>query len=131
MTVETPEGKIEVEVSEEIYNFNENNKKYMNRVSRKESRHNYSLESALYEGEDYGYYDSYPTDELEELRERNEERNKCRKAFSKLTEAQQRRLKMYAIDGYTYQKIADIEGVNLSSVYESIESAKQKFKKNF
>ena len=49
----------------------------------------------------------------------------------KLTETQFRRLWMYEGEGKTLAKIAEHEGVAILSVYESIQSAKEKISKKF
>ncbi len=126
----TPYGFIEVEVSKEIYEFDKENKAYMERISRRERRHNYSLESALYEGEKYGYYDTYPSEESERLCEKNEESKNFSEAFRKLSEKQQRRLLMFA-NGDTYRVIAIKEGIDKKTAYESVQSAIKKIQKIF
>lgn len=50
--------------------------------------------------------------------------------IDKLSDIQKRRLKMYFFENMTLNEIAKKEGCSMQSVYISIESAKEKLKKN-
>ena len=116
----------EVEVSEEIgIIIMESRKKELN-LSRKERYHCISLDAFEYEGEEVSCPDF--TEKLSCCDE--EKSDRVRKAFSHLSEIQQRRLSMLA-EGLSVREIARREGKNFRSVYESIESAKKKFLKFF
>ncbi|MEA4973963.1 MAG: sigma factor-like helix-turn-helix DNA-binding protein [Candidatus Metalachnospira sp.] len=117
--------KSEVEVSEEIGNVVINSKRIEDNLDRKERSHCYSMNAADFEGDDYA---DYTTPEI--LMEQKISNRHIAEALDKLSEVQKRRLLMYT-NGMTYQKIADVEGVKVASVYESIEAAIKKFKKVF
>lgn len=78
-----------------------------------------------YEGEEFGYYDTYPFLETD-----NELTEKINYAFSQLTEVQKRRLLMLA-SGMSIREIAQNEKVHHSTVEDSIKLALKKFKKFF
>lgn len=114
----------EVEVSEEIGTFIMDSRRNEESANRKEHRHSWSLDSIEYEGVEYGVADI-----MEDLL--NEQRNnRIDQAFSHLSEAQKRRLLMLA-NGLSVHEIARREGKAFYTIYESIESAKKKFLKNF
>lgn len=115
----------EVEVSEEIGNVVINSRRIEDNLDRKERSHCYSMNAADFEGDDYA---DYTTPEI--LMEQKISNRHIAEALDKLSEVQKRRLLMYT-NGMTYQKIADVEGVKVASVYESIEAAIKKFKKVF
>jgi len=52
-------------------------------------------------------------------------------AIERLPQPQQSRVKAYLIDGFTYQKIADIEGVKYQTIQKSVSLAVEKIKKVF
>jgi DNA-directed RNA polymerase specialized sigma24 family protein len=56
-------------------------------------------------------------------------RRQAHQAISKLTEIQRRRYIQYHVDGLSTWAIAELEGVNQKSVYESIQAAEKKIKK--
>ncbi len=85
--------------------------------------HCYSLDSIIFEGLEYAAKE--PTSETAMT---TKEKIHIQEAFSKLTETQQRRLKMYS-DGKTLRQIAEQEKASFQSVHESIEAAKKRFKK--
>jgi predicted DNA-binding protein YlxM (UPF0122 family) len=53
----------------------------------------------------------------------------AQKALDKLTEIQRRRYLMYHVEGLTLREIADAEGANFKTVYESLQAADKKIKK--
>jgi len=115
----------EVEVSEEIGNVVIDSRRIEDNLERKEHSHCYSMNAADFEGDDYA---DCSTPEI--LMDQKINNRHIAKTLDKLSEVQKRRLLMY-INGMTYQKIADVEGVKVSSVYESIEAAIKNFKKFF
>lgn len=116
----------EVEVSEELGAVIIDSRRKEESLNRKERRHCYSLDAAVYEGLEYGAYDS----DLDMSDDTDESKTHVRKAFSHLSETQKRRLLMLA-SGLSIREIARREGKDFSSVRESIESARKKFLKFF
>lgn len=116
----------EVEVNDEIGEFIIDSRRSEDSADRKERRHCYSMDAALYEGEDYGTEDF--TDRL--FDDTAEEDARVRMAFSHLTDVQKRRLLMYS-RGISIREIARREGKDYSAVKESIHAAQKKFKKFF
>ena len=113
----------EVEVSEEIGAVIIDSRREEASRSRMEHRHCYSLDAIAYEGIEYGESDDYSFENAD----RDEQ---ISKAFSQLSDIQKKRLMMLA-QGLSIREIARQEGKNYRSVYESIESARKKFLKNF
>lgn len=130
MSVKTPDGYVEVEVSKEVYDFDNENRNKFGRISKQMRDHNYSLDAIVYEGSEFGFYETYPCEEIEERLEEQKLVQKCLIALKKLTPIQQRRFMMYALEDYTYEQIADKEGVGLKTVYESVQSALKKIRKS-
>ncbi|MCD7712938.1 MAG: hypothetical protein LUJ25_09650 [Firmicutes bacterium] len=116
----------EVEVNDEIGEFIIDSRRSEDSADRKERRHCYSMDAALYEGEDYGTEDF--TDRL--FDDTAEENARVRRAFAHLTDVQKRRLLMYS-RGISIREIARREGKDYSAVKESIHAAQKKFKKFF
>jgi len=62
--------------------------------------------------------------------ERHEQRlETMRLVLDKLTETQRRRYLMYHVDGFSTWEIAEQEGANQKSIYESLQAAEKKIKK--
>lgn len=116
----------EVEVSEELGTMIIGSRTAEESADRKERRHCWSFDALLYEGTEYGTQDDDPVEKLrqEELHER------ISRAFSHLTEIQQRRILMLA-GGLSEREIARREGKDFETIHESIESARKRFKKFF
>ncbi len=66
---------------------------------------------------------------LEDEYVRREQMLKLRTALQTLTDSQRRRLELYIEDELSIREIAKSEGVDYSSVKESINAAKKKIKK--
>lgn len=130
MSVNTPDGFVEVEVSKEVYDFDKKNNDEFENFNRLQRSKNYSLDAIVYEGSEFGFYETYPCEVIEEILEERKLVQKCLIALKKLTPIQQRRFMMYALKDYTYEQIADKEGVGLKTVYESVQSALKKIKKS-
>ena len=64
-----------------------------------------------------------------DLLERMERDARLHKAIGKLTEVQQRRLRLYYFEGMTYSQIARLEGVSHRAVIYSIELALKQLQK--
>lgn len=118
----------EVEVSDEIGAMIIESRKAEHAQAERERKHCYSLDAVDYEGLEYGYYDDYEKEEREAEAKRR--RKLLNEGFSKLTQAQKRRLLLY-IRGKTLREIAEIEGASFQSVDESIKAAQKKFSKIF
>lgn len=114
--------KVIIEVEEDFEKILRRLNKDEKNQNKKEHRHCYSSNAAVYEGKDYGVEDYYEC--LDERKARIAE------AFSKLTPTQQRRL-LLRLDGLKIKEICKIEGVKRDAVKESIAAGKKKFIKNF
>jgi len=89
--------------------------------NRKETRRHYSLESRIYEGEDYGAED-------ENLR-RFGDLESIRSAMRELTPRQRICVYAYFFNGKKYTEIARELGIHESTVRESVRSALKKLEK--
>jgi len=116
----------EVEVNDEIGEFIIDSRRSEDSADRKERRHCYSMDAALYEGADYGTEDFM--DGL--FDDTAEENARVRRAFSHLSDIQQRRLLLYS-KGLSIREIARREGKDFRTVYDSIEAARKKFLRFF
>ena len=115
----------EVEVSDEIGAVITASRRAEHTLEERNRYHCYSLDAIDYEGHEYGECDEYP------IEDNSAERAKrINAAFSRLTEVQQRRLRLYA-DGKTLREIAALENASFQSVAESIEAARKKFLKDY
>ena len=65
----------------------------------------------------------------EEMAQQNKRRELGKKALDKLTEVQRRRYVMYHAKGLSTYEIAESEGKNQKTVYESLQSAEKKIQK--
>lgn len=116
----------EVEVSDEIGVVIMESRREESNGDRKERSHCWSLDAVEYEGIEYG-----TPDFTEVMFDGTAERDdRIREAFSRLTEAQQRRMLMLAA-GLSEREIARREGRDIKTVRESIEAARRKFNKFF
>ena len=70
-----------------------------------------------------------PEDSYIGAEKKAEQLKKVKKALSKLTEIQRKRYLLYAVQGLSTWQIADFEGTNQKSVYESLQAAEKKIKK--
>lgn len=74
---------------------------------------------------------SYREDPVSEVLESRELTNKIEQALSTLKEPAKSRFLKYYADHLTYREIASEEGKAVSTIYESIMTARKKFLKNF
>lgn len=74
---------------------------------------------------------SYGDDPVSEVLENRELTNKIEQALSTLKEPAKSRFLKYYADHLTYREIANEEGKAVSTIYESIMTARKKFLKNF
>lgn len=125
---------VEVEAPDVIGKFIEESLRAEHASDEKNRVHTCSLEGALYEGHEYGHYDSnlrrleVQETKKDRTRKKAQLRESLKKGYSKLSEAQRRRISMYA-NGLTMREIAEKEGVYLNAVYQSISSARKIIKK--
>lgn len=103
-------GEVLLDMDRQEYNNN-----------RKESRRHYSLESRIYEGEDYGSED--------ENLSRFADLESIRSAMLELTSRQLICVYAYFFDGKKYTEIARELGIHESTVRESVRSALKKLEK--
>lgn len=74
---------------------------------------------------------SYGDDPVSEVLENRELTDKIEQALSTLKEPAKSRFLKYYADHHTYREIASEEGKAVSTIYESIMTARKKFLKNF
>lgn len=114
----------QVEVSDEIGVFIIESRREEERTEKRMRRHCWSIDALEYEGLEYGVNDIVFKDEAHKEELKRIER--IHRLYSSLTETQRRRLKLYA-SGKTYKEIAELEGVSLFTVRDSIELVFKKF----
>ena len=118
--------KTQVEVDDSIGNVIIESRRVEKNRNWKERYHCVSTDAFEFEGIDYATGDF-----AREMDENTDERDAAvRKAFSHLTKIQKRRLIMLA-GGLSIREIANREGKNFRTVYDSIEAARKKFLKYF
>lgn len=62
---------------------------------------------------------------------RKETRDELLSVLENCTEAQRRRFLLYALDGLTYEQIAQLDGCSKAAIQDSIEAVRKKFRKLF
>ena len=119
-----PDG--DPEAMKEIQDFLNENARLIQNAERRERYHaTYHLEALDYEGSSVAYHDT-----PERIVIRKEEAEHIQATLSLLTETQRRRLLMLD-EGMTLREIAEAEGAAVSSVKESLDAARKKFRENF
>ena len=114
----------DAEALEEVLAFLEEDARRVQNAERRERFHApYHLEALDYESGSLAYH---LTPEKLLLQKEQEEEHAL--ALNALTETQRRRFCLW-VDGLTYREIAAIEEADLSSVAESISTARKKLKK--
>ncbi len=73
----------------------------------------------------------YETDTISEILNNSELKTKIEMALSTLSPLPKKRFLMHYSEQLTYRKIAEKEGRNVKTVYESIQAARKKFLENF
>jgi len=68
-----------------------------------------------------------PADFVEQIADASEAEY-LRLALKSLTDTQRRRVQMYFFDGFTYEQIAEFEGISIAAVNQSIFAALKKLK---
>ena len=119
-----PDG--DPEALQEIQDFLNENARLIQNAERRERYHApYHLEALDYEGGSVAYHDT-----PERIVIRKEEAEHIRETLALLPETQRRRLLMLD-EGMTLRQIAEAEGAAVSSVKESLDAARKKFRENF
>lgn len=73
----------------------------------------------------------YETDTISEILNTSELKTKIEMALSTLSPLPKKRFLMHYSEQLTYRKIAEKEGRNVKTIYESIQAARKKFLENF
>ena len=115
----------ELEVNEEIGAVILESRRKEEYLARKERYHCVSMEDAVYEGDD-----SIDERTPESLFMEQLDNEHIKETLDKLSDLHRRRLLML-VQGLTIREIAKIEGVTVRAVFDSIEKAKETFKKNY
>lgn len=115
--------RTEVEVDDAVGTIILDSRRIEENGNRRERYHCYSLEGAVYEGEDYASSEDILADYIQ-----REDNSELYAALNKLSEPQWRRFIQVA-EGFSMQEIARIEGVGYYSVFKSVEAARKKLKK--
>ena len=113
-------NEICVEVSTSVQELLEQSDRQIRSQRRQDRRH---LEFAVSTDGDSTSPLLPACEDTADLLERMERDARLHKAISKLTEVQQRRLRLYYFKGMTYSQIARLEGVSHSTVITTIEQA--------
>lgn len=113
-------NEICVEVSTPVKELLEQSNRQIQSQRRQDRRH---LDFSVHTDEDLDSSLLPAYEDTADLLERIERDARLHKAISKLTEVQQRRLRLYFFEGLTYSQIARIEGVYYRSVIDSIKQA--------
>lgn len=142
LTIRDPyNGKYEVqieddtpqEVLDELIAFMDSNCREIWAKDKYEHRHTlFSTNALVYEGEKYADTDTSESIYLgyEDDAEKEDDETVIVRYLSVLTETQRRRMQM-RMKGMPFKVIADIEGTDSSSVWESVYAAHKKLKKKF
>lgn len=120
---------ISVEVTVEVY-------EYLDRAAHKEE--NLSHEKRRHwDGREFDEYIAFTeaagacSETPEEYVCRKETLKELLSALARCTDTQQRRFRLYALDGLTYEQIAKLDGCSKAAVQDSIEAVRKKVKKFF
>lgn len=119
-----PDG--DQEALKEVLDFLNEDARLVQNAERRERYHApYHLDALDYEGSSIAYHAT-----PEQIVIRKEDAEHIRETLSLLTETQRRRLLMLE-EGMTLREIAKAEGAAVSSVKESLDAARKKFRENF
>ena len=119
-------SQICVEVSTSVKELLEQSDRQIRSQRRQDRRH---LDFAVHTDEDLASSLLPAYEDTADLLERMERDARLYEAISKLTEVQQRRLRLYYFDGLSYSQIAKREGVNHRTVMDAIEQALKRLRK--
>ena len=113
-------SQICVEVSTSVQELLEQSDRQIRSQRRQDRRH---LDFAVQTDDDFESSLLPAHEDTADLLERMERDSLLHEAIGKLTEVQQRRLRLYYFGGLTYSEIARLEGVYYRSVIDSINQA--------
>ena len=113
-------SQICVEVSTSVQELLEQSDRQIRSQRRQDRRH---LDFAVQTDDDFESSLLPAHEDTADLLERMERESLLHEAIGKLTEVQQRRLRLYYFGGLTYSQIARLEGKNYRSVIDSINQA--------
>ena len=113
-------NEICVEVSTSVQELLEQSDRQIRSQRRQDRRH---LDFAVQTDDDFESSLLPAHEDTADLLERMERDSLLHEAIGKLTEVQQRRLRLYYFGGLTYSQIARLEGKNYRSVIDSINQA--------
>ena len=113
-------SQICVEVSTSVQELLEQSDRQIRSQRRQDRRH---LDFAVQTDDDFESSLLPAHEDTADLLERMERDSLLHEAIGKLTEVQQRRLRLYYFGGLTYSQIARLEGKNYRSVIDSINQA--------
>ena len=113
-------SRICVEVSTSVQELLEQSDRQIRSQRRQDRRH---LDFAVQTDDDFESSLLPAHEDTADLLERMERDSLLHEAIGKLTEVQQRRLRLYYFGGLTYSQIARLEGKNYRSVIDSINQA--------
>jgi RNA polymerase sigma factor (sigma-70 family) len=113
-------SEICVEVSTPVKELLEQSTRQIQSQRRQDRRH---LDFAVHTDEDLDTSLLPAYEDTADLLERLERNTRLHEAIGKLTQVQQRRVRLYFFEGLSYSQIARLEGVNYRSVIDSIKQA--------
>lgn len=119
-----------VEVSFEIHELFEEEKRYNNRITKRFERHGTDVEFV----EDYMLPSRLHTTSIPQRIAYQEEINKAQAVIATCTEIQQRRFNLHRVMGYSLTEIAKMEGCSVMSIKRSVDAVSKKLeeiKSNF
>lgn len=124
VSVSTPNGKAEVEVSESIHEEINSLQREFWRIERRESRHTYHIEQMA----DNDLPHSRLTKSPEQLLIEQLESDDIWQAFHKIPPIQQRRFLLRYLDNIPIKQIAQIEGCSERAIKYSLALARENLK---
>lgn len=116
---------VEIEVSEEIYSIFDEERKYDERIKKRQQRHIHNKE---YEDDKDNYYSVKRRNSIEESVLFNEFKNEVDELLKKCSSYQKRRFEYYC-KNYTLEEISDIEGCSKTAVKYSLDRVRKKIQK--
>ncbi|MCY1714860.1 RNA polymerase sigma factor [Caproiciproducens galactitolivorans] len=127
ITYKTANGnKICVEVSTPVKELLEQSDRQIRSQRRQDRRH---LDFAVRTDESFSDFLLPAYEDTADLLIRMERDAKLHEAIGKLTEVQRRRLRLYYFKGFSYSRIARLEGVSCQTVVGTIEQALRRLQK--
>lgn len=120
---------VSVEVSVEIYEYLDRADHKDENLAHEQRRHwdGREFDEYIVATEGAGFYGETP----EQYLCRRETLNELLAVLNGCTDTQRRRFLLYALDGFSYEQIANLDGCSKVSVYESIAAVRKKYQKLF